>query len=265
MELSDVSSKSPIRQEVRGAMLLATMDKPETGNTLNAAMIQCMHKIVDRFEVDSALKVLALCGRASIFCEGMDFNEATTTEVKDMSSLRSRILPFWQLLARFTSVPKMVVSVIDGKVSAGGIGLAAASDLVISTNRSNFLLSELMFGLLPAIIAPFLVRRIGWQPAWRMTLTAKRLDAKEMQALNLIDDLADDLDDALRRLIIRANRMDTGAIGAAKAYFNALEPIDTIAERRAVDAICARISDPQVMEGIRRFVDGNGLPWRKSS
>ncbi|AHC73476.1 ptzJ [Candidatus Endolissoclinum faulkneri L5] len=265
MELNKAPSKSPIKQEVRGTMLLAIMDKPETGNTLNSAMIQCMHKIVDRFEVDSAFKVLALCGQASIFCEGMDFNEATTTTVKDMSSLRTRILPFWQLLARFASVPKMVVSVIDGRVSAGGLGLAAASDLVISTNRSNFLLSELMFGLLPAIIAPFLVRRIGWQPAWRMTLTAKRLDAKEMRNLNLIDDLTDDLDNALRRLIIRANRMDTRAIGAAKEYFNALEPMDVIAERRAVDAICARIGDPQVMEGIRRFVHGNGLPWSKSS
>lgn len=263
MELN-ATAEAPVCLEVRGSLLLATLDRPEAGNTLNAGMIAGVHAALDRLESDRALRVLALRGRDGVFCEGMDFAEAAATDVPDMEALRARIAPFWRLLARFASVPKMVVSVIDGKVSAGGLGLAAASDLVIATTRSTFLLSELMFGLVPATIAPFLVRRIGWQPAWRMTLTANRLGAEEARALNLIDDLADDPDDALRRLMIRADRMDPGAVAAAKAYFNALEPMDAETERRALDAICARIADPRVMEGIRRFVQGEGLPWRKS-
>jgi len=258
------SDTAAVRLERRGSLLLATLNRPEAGNTLNAELIAAVHDALDRLEHDDTLRVLAVRGRDGVFCEGMDFAEATATDVADMAALRERIAPFWRLLARFAGAPKTVVAVIDGKVSAGGLGLAAASDLVIATPRSSFLLSELMFGLVPATIAPFLVRRIGWQPAWRLTLTANRMGAEEARALNLIDDLADDPDDALRRLMIRADRMDPGAVAAAKAYFNRLEPMDAETERRALDAICARIANPQVMAGIRRFVQGEGLPWRRS-
>lgn len=263
MELN-APDAAPVLLERRGSLLLATLNRPESGNTLNAGLIAAVHDALDRLETDASLRALAVRGRDGVFCEGMDFAEAAATDVPDMAALRDRIAPFWRLLARFASVPKTVVAVIDGKVSAGGLGLAAASDLVIATPRSNFLLSELMFGLVPATIAPFLVRRIGWQPAWRMTLTASRLGAEEARGLNLIDDLADDPDDALRRLMIRTDRMDPGAVAAAKAYFNALAPMDAETERRALDAICARIGDPAVMDGIRRFIQGEGLPWRKS-
>lgn len=263
MELS-VPEAAPVGLERRGSLLLATLNRPAAGNTLNAALIAAVHAALDRLESDHSLRVLAVRGSDGVFCEGMDFAEAAATDVPDMAALRERIAPFWRLLARFASLPKTVVAVIDGKVSAGGLGLAAACDLVIATPRSSFLLSELMFGLIPATIAPFLVRRIGWQPSWRMTLTANRLAADEARALNLIDDLTDDPDDALRRLMIRADRMDPDAVAAAKAYFNALAPIDAETERRALDAICARIADPAVMDGIRRFVQGEGLPWRRS-
>ncbi len=267
MELSDAPQGGPdtaVRVDRRGSLLLATLDQPAAGNTLNAALIGGLHAALDRLEVDQGLRVLAIRGRDGVFCDGMDFAEATTTQVVDMAALRDRIRPFWQLLARFGAVPKTVVAVVDGRVNAGGVGLAAACDIVVATPRSGFLLSELMFGLVPATIAPFLIRRIGWQAAWRMTLTAQRIDAGEARAIGLVDDVAGDPDDALRRLMIRLDRMPAAGVAAGKAYFQSLVPLDAEAERRALDAICARIADPEVMAGIRRFIEGEGVPWRRS-
>lgn len=263
MELRGHQSAA-VRVERRGSLLLATLDRPGTGNTLNAGLLDGLHAVLDRLEAETDLRALAIRGRDGVFCDGMDFAEAAATQVADMPDLRARIRPFWQLLARFGAVSKAIVAVVDGRASAGGVGLAAACDLVIATPRSGFLLSELMFGLVPATIAPFLIRRIGWQATWRMTLTAQRLDAGEARGIGLVDDLAEDPDDALRRLMIRFDRMPVAGVAAGKAYVQSLAPMDAEVERRALDAICARIADPEVMAGVRRFLEGEGLPWRRS-
>lgn len=260
----ELSAGGAVIVERRGALLTATLDRPAAGNTLNAALMDGLHVALDRLEADDGLSMLAVRGRDGVFCDGMDFVEATATEVADTAALRARVAPFWTLLARFGHCPKTVVAVVDGRASAGGLGLAAAADLVLATPRASFLLSELMFGLVPATIAPFLVRRIGWQPSLRLTLTAQRIDAAEARSLGLVDELADDADDALRRLLLKVDRMAPGAVAAAKRYFQDLAPFDAETERRALDAICAQIADPAVMEGIRRFVAGEGLPWRRS-
>ena len=253
----------PVTVSRRGSLLTAELSRPESGNTLNAALISALHQALDTLESDDSLRVLAIRGRDGVFCDGMDFAEATATDVAGPDGLRDRIAPFWHLMMHLGQVGKTVIAVIDGRVSAGGLGLAAACDLVFATPRSGFILTELLFGLVPATIAPFLVRRTGVQAAWRLTLTAQRIDAAEARAIGLVDEVTPDVNDALRRVWIKTDRMDPGAVAAAKAYFRSLAPIDAEMEQRAIGLICSRIADPAVMAGIRRFVEGGGLPWRK--
>jgi polyketide biosynthesis enoyl-CoA hydratase PksH len=254
----------PVVLSRRGSLLTAELSRPAAGNTLNSALVAALDAALDTLEADDGLRVLVIRGRDGVFCDGMDFAEATATEHSGPGDLRGRIAPFWRLLMRLGQVGKTVIAGVDGRVSAGGLGLAAACDLVFATPRAGFILTELLFGLVPATIAPFLVRRTGWQAAWRLTLTAQRIDAAEARAIGLADEVSPDLDDAIRRVLIKVDRMDPGAVAAAKAYFRELAPIDAGMERRALDLICARIGDPAVMSGIRRFAEGGGLPWRKS-
>ena len=146
---------------------------------------------------------------------------------------------------------------------AGGMGLVAAADVVIATPRSSFQLSEILFGLLPATVAPFLIRRIGFQDAYRMSLTAERVDAARAQSLRLVDEVTETPPDALRRLLIRVARVSPSNIAAMKAYFRQLWLVDASTRTTAIDAITARITDPAVMQGIGAFMAGGGLPWRK--
>ena len=152
-----------------------------------------------------------------------------------------------------------------GRVTAGGMGLVAAADVVIATPRSTFQLSEVLFGLLPATVAPFLVRRVGFQDAYRMSLTAERIDAARAAAIRLVDEVTDAPAEALRRLLIRVARIAPGDGAAMKAYFRGLWTLDEATRGRAVDAITARITDPSVMAGISGFVREGGLPWRRPS
>jgi len=264
MELNPPAVLPPVVMHRRRSLLIAELARPAAGNTLNAALVTALDAALDTLDADEGLRVLAIQGREGVFCDGMDFAEAMSTEVSAPAELEQRILPFWRLLMRIGQARKTVIAAIDGRASAGGLGLAAACDLVFATPGSGFGLTELLFGLVPATIAPWLVRRMGWQAAWRLTLTAQRIEAEEARAIGLVDEVVPVLDDAVRRVLIKVDRMEPGAVAAAKAYFQGLAPIDTAMERRALDLICARVGDPAVMAGIRRFAAGGGLPWRMS-
>lgn len=87
---------------------------------------------------------------------------------------------------------KIIVAKVQGKVNAGGIGLVAGSDLVVADNEASFALSELLFGLLPAMVLPFLIQRVGLQRAKLLALTTQPIQAAEAQRWGLVDEIGAD-------------------------------------------------------------------------
>src|SRR5204863_9100504 len=110
---------------------------------------------------------------------------------------------FFGLLRRFTTVGRVIVSIVDGRVTGGGVGLVAASDLVYATERSSFGLPEALWGLLPCCVLPFLIRRVGYQPAYAMALSTQPVSAQEALRSHLVDAVADDPTALVRRLAAR--------------------------------------------------------------
>lgn len=231
-----------------------------TGGTLTRALIADLHRALDQAEAEG-LRSLVLEGEGGVFCEGMDFAEALATETS-AEAAPDAIRPFFDLLHRFTTTPVVVVALVRGRVNAGGMGLVAAADIAIAGPEASFGLSEVLFGLVPAVVAPFLVRRIGWQAAYRLSLTAERIEAPRAAVLGLVDEVAGDPEDALRRLAIRLDRTRADGVAALKGHFSALHPIDDETGRRAVELIARLISDPRTLAGIRDFMQGSGVPWR---
>jgi polyketide biosynthesis enoyl-CoA hydratase PksH len=240
-----------------GRMLSVSM----TGGTLTRALIADLHRALDAAEAEG-LRTLVIEGAdPALFCDGMDFAEALSSP-ENAASAPQAIRPFFDLLARFTASPVVVVALVEGRVNAGGMGLVAAADMVVAGPDATFGLSEVLFGLVPAVVAPFLVRRIGWQATYRLSLTAERIAAPRAAAVGLVDELADNPRDALRRLAIRLDRTRPDGVAALKGYFGALHAIDDETGRRAVELIARLVSDPQTLAGIRDFMEGSGVPWR---
>jgi polyketide biosynthesis enoyl-CoA hydratase PksH len=253
---------TPLRLTRRGMVLAATLDAPARGNPLSRAVIAGLHAALDEAEGDPALRILAIEGAGGTFCAGMDFAEATRTGPMTAEEVRALVGSLYDLFVRFTASPVTVVAIVDGPATAGGLGLVAASDIAIATPRASFQLSELLFGLLPATVAPFLVRRMGPQDPYRMTLTAERLDAPAALARRLVDEVTEKPAESLRRLMIRLDRIAPADIAAAKAYFRELWIIDAATREHAVGAISARIADPRTMPAIRAFLEQGATPWR---
>lgn len=242
-----------------GSKMTIQLNRPSQKNALNAAILQELNKALDDAESHSSCRMIVLQGNPELFCSGMDLQEialaANKQNTRDWTQL------YMHTLKRLSTTPKVVVAHIDGKVLAGGIGLVVASDWVVATARSQFKLTEALWGLVPAMVAPFLIRKIGYQSAFSMALTCRTVTAQEAQALHLVDELSEQPQEALENLLRRISRIDEPSIGELKSYFQKMWAIDQATETFAVDTINRLLQKTTVQDKIHNFVQHNQLPY----
>jgi polyketide biosynthesis enoyl-CoA hydratase PksH len=203
-----------------------------------------------------------LRGEPGCFCTGLDFQE-TADQADIPVSDTVEIERFMDLLRRLTLSPKIIVSVVDGKVIAGGVGFVAASDLVLSTKRSEFSLSEALWGLLPCCVVPYLIRRIGFQKSYSMTITTRPISAEEAHRVNLVDELTENPEESLRKLALRLNLLDEETISDLKRYFRKMWIVTSEMEQAAIQEISRLSAQPRVKRNIADFVERGLFPWHR--
>ena len=164
-----VSASAPF-QAVRtwrdGAICQLQIHRPEAANTINATLVDECHRVLD--DCESWASVVVLSGLPEVFCFGADFRGLRDqAQAHDPGSL-------YRLWLRLAQGPFVSVAQVRGKANAGGVGFAACCDLVLCDDAASFSLSELLFGLVPACVLPFLVRRV-WSTA--ATATTRRPEA----------------------------------------------------------------------------------------
>ena len=145
--------------------------------------------------------------------------------------------------------------------TGGGVGLVAASDLVYATERSSFGLPEALWGLLPCCVLPFLIRRVGYQPAHAMTLSTMPVPALRAERYHLVDEVVEDADPVLRRLAVRLSKLDGHTVGDAKRYLGRMWPPPGDPERVATAEFARLVSSPAVQRRIANFANHQQMPW----
>jgi polyketide biosynthesis enoyl-CoA hydratase PksH len=236
-----------------------TFNRLINNNSINLEFLQELTQALDKAEQSAQCKVIILQGQQGIFCTGMDFIEASMSTATELSLS----FQFMQLIKRLTLIPKIVIATVDGQVIAGGIGIVAASDLVIATSRSIFSLSEVLWGLLPACVTPYLIRRIGFQNAYRMTLTTLPVNAERAKEINLVDELNESPESAIQQLMVRLVRLENSTIANVKKYFRKMWIINDPMEKVAVDEMKFLLESSEVKQNIQRFVKYKQFPWDK--
>ena len=240
-------------------ILTATLNRPEKKNSINNAMLDDIHAMLDVAEADPSIRLVVIKGRDGFFCTGMDFEEESAENTGHSRSGNSN--RYMETLRRFTLSPKIIVAQVEGTAMAGGIGLVTCADLVIATPASQFSLSEALWGLLPACVTPYLIRRIGWQRAYHMTLTTLPISGQAALEAHLVDELTEKPEQNLRRLWLRLKRLDERTIADLKAYFRKMWIIDDQMEGNAVAEIARLRNDPRVHANIQNFVNHGRFPW----
>lgn len=247
-----------------GTVRTVSIDRGDGRNAIDDGLVASLAAELDAAEADPACRVVVLTSAPEVFCTGMDLVAAgsATGRSSDSTAGASGGGPFFDLLRRFTTVPRIVACAVDGTVAGGGVGLAAASDLVYATPRSTFALPEALWGLLPCCVLPFLARRVGWQPAYAMALTTQPVPAAAAAAGNLVDEVAEDPSVPVRRLAFRAGKLDPDTVGDLKRYGQRLFPVTDDTRRLAVDELDRLMTRPAVRRRLDGFARDGRFPWQ---
>lgn len=225
-----------------------------TQNKLSPQVVDLLLAALTACEADSAARALLIEGSGGHFSSGMDLVAAAGGHaVKGSGGER-----FLTLLSRITNSSVVVVSIVDGKASGGGVGLAAASDYVFATPRSQFSLPEILWGLVPCLIAPFVMRRIGFQACQRMTLSTLPIGADAALACGLVDAIGEQ---ALPALLQRLGMVAPEGIGRAKRYLGKLALINDAVLELAQDELEQILAAPDVATRLKQFALNRRYPW----
>jgi polyketide biosynthesis enoyl-CoA hydratase PksH len=239
-----------------------TLRRPGEKNTITKALLDELHLALDEVEGDDRVKLVTICGSGGFFCTGMDFGELLAAgESRQTRAIEDMQASYMSLLSRISQMGKVFIAEIDGVATAGGLGIVAACDVAVATPGSKFTLSEALWGLMPCMVMPFLIRRVGFQFAYHMTLTTSTVDAESAARFRLVDELSDNLLHARRKLGLRLRRLNLRTIGELKSYFARMCPISEEIKAFAIGETTRLALKPETLAGIGAFVRRGVFPW----
>jgi polyketide biosynthesis enoyl-CoA hydratase PksH len=204
-----------------------------------------------------------LSGSPEVFCLGADF-KAIAGASKKAHDRDDGPGPLYDLWLRLATGPYVTISHVRGKANAGGLGFVASSDIVLADETAQFSLSELLFGLYPACVLPFLIRRIGFQKAHYLTLMTQPISAKQACEWGLVDAYEPLSEALLRRHLQRLRRLSKIAVKRYKTYMGRISaPLQDL-KSLAVAANREVFFDANNLQAITRYVEQGVFPWEKS-
>jgi len=238
-----------------------TMNSPETGNLINEESMSLFSTYLNEAVESEECRVIIIRGKDGVFSNGLDFPELIENFRDEIK--KEFTAPYKNVLKTIHASPKPVISAIDGSASAGGMGFVLASDVALATKVSTFALSEVLFGLIPAIVFPFLLERVPFKKARYLVLTSEKFDAEEACRIGIIDHVADTSENMEKKIVRYIKRFlysSPSALSLTKQYSDKLveSRLDTSLQY-AQDTLTQLLNDKQNKEAIKTFLEG-GLP-----
>jgi polyketide biosynthesis enoyl-CoA hydratase PksH len=247
-----------IKVQFQDSICHLQIDRPEANNTINGQLVAEINEVLSACEESATVVVLS--GSPEVFCFGADFKAIATGKADEQNDGPD---PLYDLFMRLATGPYVTISHVRGKANAGGVGFVAASDIVLADESAQFSLSELLFGLYPAVVLPFLIRRLGYQKAHYLTLMTQPVSAKQAFEWGLVDAFEPNSDALLRRHLQRLRRLSKPAIRRYKSYMSRINaPLHEL-KAPAVAANREIFSDAANLQAITRYVELGLFPWEK--
>lgn len=255
-----IASENLVRCTVTDGIASLTLCFPGSGNALNAPLVERLSGLFRQVTREPSCRVVVIRAEGPHFCRGLDI---AATFADGRRPERRFLRDVFDCFAMFCTAEQPVIAAVDGEVTGGGVGLVAACDLVIATPRASFQLPEVVVGMIPALIAPYLLRRVTPGRLRYMALSSRRIGGAEAHAWGLVDELVEPtLEPALDRQMKRLLRSSPRAIGESKKYFDALASFDIDRHREtAVDRLSSWLDNDDVVDSVRQFASGLAPPW----
>lgn len=259
-----------IELEQEGSILTLWLNRPDSRNAMSLNMVKAIQQVFKTIQDDITIRAVILRGKDGHFCAGGD--------IKDMAQLRGEATSvgsnqpyvdfnrqFGHMLEQVDQAPQTVVAVLEGAVLGGGFGLACVSDIAISLADAKFGLPETGLGVIPAQIAPFVVKRIGLTQARRLALLGARFEGHTALKVGVVHEVVEN-EKALEVLLIETlqqiKRTAPQASRVTKALLHrtlneALTPLLDDAAQQFANAV----GGEEGIEGTMAFIQKRHPNW----
>jgi methylglutaconyl-CoA hydratase len=251
-------------QRTNGVMQI-TMSRADVFNAFDAAMIAELDAAFDQLGSDDSVRVIVLAGDGKHFSAGADLKwmQRASQESREWNLADAR--RFAAMLSKIDNCPKPTLARIQGAALGGGVGLACVCDIAIAADNASFAISEAKFGILPAVIGPYLINAVGKRHARRLALTMTRIRAAEALALGLVHQVcaADELDSTIDACLQELVAGGPQAQREIKSFFSQLEVGPVTPETRELSAqTISRVrGTDEASEGFAAFLDKRPANW----
>lgn len=259
-----------IRLDLQGPILYLWLNRPETRNALSADMVREIQATFDAIADDHNVRVVVIRGAGGTFCAGgniKNMSEAGAPPTPGVvDELKAGNLRYGAMLLSIDEARQAVIAVVEGAAMGGGIGFASVADVTLAAANAEFAMTEVMLGIVPAAISPFVVRRIGLTAARRFGVSGAKLNGAEARALGFAHEVAADtpaLEALLTATINQILRCAPDAVAETKRLMHRAAsgmPMTELLER-AADSFANAVRGPEGREGTRAFVEKRKPNW----
>jgi methylglutaconyl-CoA hydratase len=236
-----------------GGVLYVTLARPERRNAFDAALIAAL---ADAFADVGDARCVVLAGEGQSFCAGADVEWQRASIDLSFDENVEDAMRLYRMLEAVDACPAPVVARVQGYALGGGSGLVACCDIAVAAPDAVFGYSEVRLGIIPAVISPFVLPRIGPGAARRYFLTGERFDAKTALRIGLVHEVTEDLDAAVQSIVEALVQGGPEAVRAAKRLVRE----HPTGEATAQIAARRRTSD-EGQDGLRAFLDKRPPAW----
>lgn len=254
---------------VKGGVMQLSLNRTHCNNAFDDALLQDLHDAVLQANEDPSVRVIQLRAEGKHFCAGADLAwMKKMAEYSEEENYQDSLL-LAKTMNAFYSSAKPTLAVVHGAAYGGGAGLIAACDIAIAEEHAQFCFSEAKFGLIPAVISPYVVEAIGARACKHLFMTAERFDAVKALQLGLIHHSVHPPELFLFAQAICQQLCECApeAVVQSKALVHYVQhkPIDADLQRYTARQIAQKRVSKEGQKGLRAFLQKQSIDWSKES
>jgi methylglutaconyl-CoA hydratase len=260
----DATEYHYLRVGRQGPAAVVTLARPEVHNAFNAELIEELHTVFTRISGSDDVRAVILRADGKNFCAGADLNWMRASLEYAHDENVADALRMADMFQAIDACRHPVIGRIQGYALGGGSGLTAVCDIAIASEDGRFGFTEARLGISPAVISPFVLRKIGQSHARALFVTAERFDATRALAIGLVHQVvpAAELDAAIEHIVSEIARNGPAGVRAAKLMARTVPQLDPLEARETTAATIASLRvSPEGQGGIRAFLEKRPAPW----
>ncbi len=252
--------------EKRGAAAWITLNRPEVRNALSAELVTKVREALQQSVADPTVRSIVLAGAGKVFSAGADLGEMKATRNASFQENVEGALATSALFYEIAAAPKPVIARVHGTAMAGALGMVSACDLAVAATGISFAFTEVRLGIAPAMISPFVIRRIGAARAQRLFLTGETFSVEDAERFGLIDRVVapGELDETVTSICHDLVRCAPGALAAVKEIVaHVLEGSPDENRRFTAETLAKMRAGEEGQEGLAAFFEKRPPRWAR--